>query len=101
MGVSNALGANTMNILLSLGLPWFVKTLILSGSGSAFIEISSGSLEYTILGLMVVAIALVIILYFNDFKLSRRTGVILLVVYLCFLSAAITAEMLLFDTPDC
>lgn len=90
MGVSNALGANTMNILLSLGLPWFIKTLILETSNSSqFIEISSGSIEYTILSLILVAITLYLVLYFSKFKLSKSSGIILSIVYLLSLSSAI------------
>ncbi|KAI4465893.1 sodium/potassium/calcium exchanger [Holotrichia oblita] len=40
MGVSNALGANTMNILLSLGMPWFIKTLMMGAKDDSYIQIN-------------------------------------------------------------
>lgn len=103
MGVSNALGANTMNILLSLGLPWFIKTMIVNnGKGRAsFIEIASGAIEYTILSLILVVCALFITLYFNNFKLQKKTGIILTVIYLIFLTCTLVAELLILDTKPC
>ncbi|KAF5269163.1 hypothetical protein FQR65_LT02463 [Abscondita terminalis] len=103
MGVSNALGANTMNILLSLGLPWFIKTMIVdTGKGRAsFIEIASGAIEYTILSLILVVCALYITLYFTGFKLQKRTGIILAVIYLIFLSCTIAAELLMLQSNPC
>lgn len=103
MGISNSLGANTMNILLSLGLPWFIRTLQLlaqEGSAEAFIAIKSGSLEYTILALILVAITLYVCLSINRFRLSRKSGAILISIYTCFLIGAILSEVYLFQT-DC
>ncbi|KAL3282930.1 hypothetical protein HHI36_006088 [Cryptolaemus montrouzieri] len=94
MGVSNSLGANTMNILMSLGLPWFLKTIIMGTNANSFIKIESGSIEYTILGLIGVAIILYITLYINKFKLRKRVGVILALVYTVCISAAIAAELM-------
>ena len=100
MGISNALGANTMNILLSLGMPWFIKTLTTINHETSYIDIESGSLEYTILALLLVISVLYLILYLNKFKLSRRTGFITLIIYSCFISLAIVADLVLFER-DC
>lgn len=96
MGVSNSLGANTMNILLSLGMPWFFKTISKGANSSAFIEIQSGSIEYTILALVAVAIALYFTLYFNKFRLSKSIGIILLCIYLGCVVLAILSELVFF-----
>lgn len=99
MGVSNALGANTMNILLSLGMPWFIKTLVLeAGDEGNTIQISSGSMEYTVLGLLFVALTLYISLVFSKFKLSRLSGAITLACYFGFLALAIVADTVLFES---
>lgn len=94
MGVSNSLGANTMNILMSLGLPWFLKTISMGTNEKAVIKIESGSIEYTIMGLIGVALVLYITLYFNKFQLRRRVGFILSFIYLTCITAAITSELL-------
>ncbi|KAI4465894.1 sodium/potassium/calcium exchanger [Holotrichia oblita] len=96
MGVSNALGANTMNILLSLGMPWFIKTLMMGAKDDSYIQIQSGSLEYTILGLIAVAATLYISLVFTKFHLSKASGLIKLTCYCGFLALAILADMVFF-----
>ncbi|KAK5646064.1 hypothetical protein RI129_004528 [Pyrocoelia pectoralis] len=98
MGISNSLGANSMNILMSLGLPWFIKTLIVKNDKGKFIEITSGAIEYTILSLILVIISLFITLYFNDFKLQKKTGIALIVIYLIFLSCNLASEIILVDS---
>ncbi|KAB0797588.1 hypothetical protein PPYR_08581 [Photinus pyralis] len=101
MGISNALGANSMNILLSLGLPWFIKTLIMETRSDKFVEITSGAIEYTILSLVLVVIALFITLYCNGFKLQKRTGIILIVIYLIFLSCTLATELIMKSSETC
>ena len=101
MGVSNSLGANTMNILLSLGMPWFLKTIVMGTGDSSFIRINSGSIEYTISALVPVAITLYLTLFFNKFKLCRRVGIILLSVYSLCIILAILAEMVFFESQPC
>lgn len=101
MGVSNSLGANTMNILLSLGMPWFFKTILKGTNDSSYIVIQSGSIEYTILALVVVAIALYLTLYLNKFRLSKLSGVILMSIYLVCVVLAILSEMVFFKKKHC
>lgn len=39
MGISNSIGSNTFDILLCLGLPWLIKTLIVpSSSGQTWVK---------------------------------------------------------------
>ncbi|XP_066141785.1 sodium/potassium/calcium exchanger 5-like isoform X2 [Euwallacea fornicatus] len=96
MGVSNSLGANTMNILFSLGMPWFFKTISMGANENAFIQIESGSIIYTITALLLVAIFLYVTLYFNHFTLSKTTGVILICVYTVCIVMACLSEMVFF-----
>lgn len=100
MGVSNSLGANTMNILLSLGMPWFFKTISMGANKDSFITIQSNALEYTITGLIFVAIALYATLYLFKFRLGRTVGFILIGIYLICLVLAILSEMVFFE-KDC
>jgi Ca2+/Na+ antiporter len=101
MGVSNSLGANTMNILLSLGMPWFLKTIVMGTNNAAYVVITSGSIEYTISALVPVALTLYLTLYFNKFRLCRRVGVILISVYSICIVLAILAEMVFFESQSC
>ncbi|CAG9825403.1 unnamed protein product [Phaedon cochleariae] len=101
-GVSNSLGANSMNILYSLGMPWFFKTLANGASKNSPVVIQSGSIEYTILALIFVAVSLYTTLACNGFRLSKRTGVILIVIYITMVVLSVVSEMLfLGDTKKC
>ncbi|KAJ8960847.1 hypothetical protein NQ318_020144 [Aromia moschata] len=100
-GVSNSLGANTMNILFSLGMPWFFKTISQGATNSSFIQIQSGSIEYTILALIGVVAILYATIYFNKFRLGKMAGVILLSTYLVCVVMAILSEMVFFDNSLC
>ncbi|XP_017785377.1 PREDICTED: sodium/potassium/calcium exchanger 4-like isoform X2 [Nicrophorus vespilloides] len=102
MGVSNALGANTMNILLSLGLPWFIKTTVVGQARAmSVIQIESGSIEYTILALIMVAITLYLTLSCSKFRLSRINGIVLITFYLLFLVLAIVSELVFSNRIEC
>lgn len=98
MGVSNSLGANSMNILFSLGMPWFFKTILMGTNECAFLPIESGAIVYIIMGLLLVAIVLYLTLFLNKFTLSKRTGLILVSVYLVCIVLACLAEMVWFKT---
>lgn len=98
MGVSNSLGANSMNILFSLGMPWFFKTILMGTNECAFLRIESGAIVYIIMGLLLVAIVLYLTLFLNKFTLSKRTGLILVSVYSVCIVLACLAEMVWFKT---
>lgn len=90
MGVSNSLGANTLDVLLCLGLPWFIKTMV---NNREPIPLGSGSLFYTILALILAVVALYTTLCISRYTLNRKNGFILIVIYCVFLTAAILLEM--------
>lgn len=102
MGVSNSLGANSMNILFSLGLPWFLKTITKGADENPKIDINSGSIEYTISALIPMTLILFMTLYLNKFKLCKKVGCTLLLVYFIFIALGILAEMVFFrDSTIC
>ncbi|CAG9854871.1 unnamed protein product [Phyllotreta striolata] len=93
-GVSNSLGANTMNILYSLGLPWLLKNLI--REGKVPIQIHSGSLEYTIMSLIVAVVVLYSILLIGKFRLSKISGAIIGCFYIALVVLAILTQTVFF-----
>lgn len=104
MGVSNALGANSLAILFSLGLPWFIRTMA-DGAGfnekSAYIRIYSHGIEFTIMGLLLA----VAILYFSTaaagYKLRKTAGAVLALGYVLIAAFAILVELdVLFEATD-
>jgi sodium/potassium/calcium exchanger 4 len=97
MGVSNALGANSLAILFSLGIPWFITTMM-GGAGwtGAHIHIYSYGMEYTIMVLILAVIVLYSIIAFLGYKLRKTAGLFLIVAYLVFAAFAILMEFNVF-----
>ena len=94
MGVSNALGANSLAILFSLGLPWFIRNMVDgAGSTNSNINIYSFGVEFTILSLILAVGMLYLVLSLAGYKLRKIVGGILFCVYTIFVTMAILAEL--------
>lgn len=91
MGVSNSLGANTLDILLCLGFPWFIKIMV---TDLEPIQLGSGSLFYTIIALILAVVVLYTTLFFNHYVLNKKIGCILITFYVAFLTTAIVLEIM-------
>ncbi|KAJ8945049.1 hypothetical protein NQ318_019045 [Aromia moschata] len=94
MAVSNAVGSNVFDILICLGLPWFINTAIVK-PGSTVKVISKG-LTYSTLSLLSTVVFLLVATHLNGWKLDRRYGIILLVWYLIFITLASMYELNVF-----
>ncbi|KAJ8974036.1 hypothetical protein NQ317_001824 [Molorchus minor] len=94
MAVSNAVGSNVFDILICLGLPWFISTAIVR-PGSTVRVISKG-LTYSTLSLLSTVVFLLVATHLNGWKLDRRYGIILLVWYLIFITLASMYELNVF-----
>lgn len=94
MGVSNSLGSNSLAILMSLGLPWFIRTMA-DGAGytGASITIYSYGIEFTIISLLLAVACLFTVLSFAKYRLKKTVGIFLICVYLVFMTLAILIEM--------
>jgi Ca2+/Na+ antiporter len=102
MGVSNALGANSLAVLFSLGLPWFIRTMA-DGAGftGAYINIASHGIEFTIMGLLLAIASLYITISAAGYKLRKTVGGILGTCYIVFATFAILVELdILFESTD-
>lgn len=94
MGVSNALGSNSLAVLFSLGLPWFLRTIVnkFTGKDPTF-TIASNGIEFTILILLVSVVALYLIIACNKYRLKRLVGGALLFVYTIMVTFGILLNM--------
>jgi Ca2+/Na+ antiporter len=102
MGVSNALGANCLAVLFSLGLPWFISTMK-NGAGwtGAYIRIYSYGIEYTMIAIIFAVLSLYLIIAAAGYKLQKLVGVFLGLAYLFFASFAILVELeILFEPTE-
>ncbi|KAH8247005.1 hypothetical protein KR032_006814, partial [Drosophila birchii] len=102
MAVSNAIGSNVFDILVCLGLPWFIQTAIIK-PGSHVNVISKG-LAYSTLSLFSTVVFLILSTHLNGWKLDKRLGIILMVWYLFFITLASLYELNVFgymNPPEC
>ncbi|XP_052863771.1 probable sodium/potassium/calcium exchanger CG1090 [Anopheles cruzii] len=102
MAVSNAVGSNVFDILICLGLPWFIQTAIIA-PGSHVNVISKG-LTYSTLSLLSTVLFLLFATHLNGWKLDKRLGIVLMFWYLLFITVASLYELNFFgqlNPPEC
>lgn len=101
MAVSNAVGSNVFDILLCLGLPWFLSSVI---HGMESIEVYSEGLTYSSLTLLSTVVFLLLSTHLNGWKMDKKYGIILLLVYVIFMVLASMYELNVFGSfhpPEC
>lgn len=100
MAISNAVGSNVFDILLCLGLPWFLQTAIVDRSGP--IQVYSAGLTYSSLTLLTTVVLLLVLTHINRWRLTKPYGVVLLVIYVLFniLSSLYELNFFGFVHPD-
>ncbi|XP_053598226.1 probable sodium/potassium/calcium exchanger CG1090 [Microplitis demolitor] len=102
MAVSNAVGSNVFDILVCLGLPWFIQTAMIQPG--SHVNVTSRGLTYSTLSLLSTVVFLVVATHLNGWKLDRRYGVILMIWYLIFIIFASLYELNVFgqmNPPVC
>ncbi|KYB27277.1 Sodium/potassium/calcium exchanger 5-like Protein [Tribolium castaneum] len=105
MGISNSIGSNTFDILLCLGLPWFIKaTFMPTIAGKHWVGINSAGIEYSAISLLSSLLLLYLVFAVNKFRLDKRVGRICLLMYAIFLILASLIELNAFfrvNLPTC
>jgi Ca2+/Na+ antiporter len=81
MAVANAVGSNVFDIWLGLGLPWLI---ILPTKTGGRITLETKQLLPSVGILFGVLVIYYLSLYFNSWRLTRRTGAVFLLLYLLF-----------------
>lgn len=94
IGVSNALGANSLAILFALGIPWLIKCLVNLSQGleQPAVLINSDGIDFVIASLLIAVACLWIVLLIAKFTLRKSVGFVLGVLYLLFIIFAILVE---------
>ncbi|XP_075887697.1 sodium/potassium/calcium exchanger 3 isoform X2 [Nelusetta ayraudi] len=87
MAVSNSIGSNIFDILLGLGFPWALRTLIVEHGSS--VSINNKGLVYSVILLLASVFLTVTSVHLNRWKLDRRLGLGLLFLYAIFLLCSI------------
>nr|XP_014086568.2 sodium/potassium/calcium exchanger 4-like [Bactrocera oleae] len=105
MGISNAIGSNTFDILLCLSVPWFIKAYFLPNHpDEMWVVPNSNGLTYSVTFLLASVICLFLTLLLNRFKLDRKVGLICAILYVCFIVCAALIELNVFfavNVPIC
>ncbi|KAG8038240.1 hypothetical protein G9C98_006567 [Cotesia typhae] len=105
MGISNSIGSNVFDILLCLGLPWFIKAAFVpKNPGLHYVQINSEGLVYSSISLFSTLILLYVAFACNKFRLDRKVGFTCLFMYACFLVIASLTELNVFfqvNLPTC
>ncbi|XP_058809393.1 sodium/potassium/calcium exchanger 4-like [Phymastichus coffea] len=100
MAMSNTLGANTLDILLCLSLPWAIKSFM---SGRA-VTIVSGALAYSNLSIIFCVIGFYAVTALYGYVLNKKVAIACLLMYALFLVFAIMLELNVFffvNLPMC
>ncbi|XP_072519141.1 sodium/potassium/calcium exchanger 3 isoform X3 [Salminus brasiliensis] len=92
MAVSNSIGSNIFDILLGLGFPWALRTLVVDYGSTVFIN--SRGLVYSVILLLASVFLTVLSVHLNHWRLDRRLGLGLMVLYAIFLLCSICFEKL-------
>ncbi|KAK7925520.1 hypothetical protein WMY93_007830 [Mugilogobius chulae] len=87
MAVSNSIGSNIFDILLGLGFPWALRTLVVD-HGSV-VHINNKGLVYSVVLLLASVLLTVMSVHLNHWKLDRRLGFGLMFLYAVFLLCSI------------
>jgi len=77
MAAANAVGSNTFDILVGLGVPWLIKCLMIGGE----IAVPAARLSESIAILAGALIFYLVILRWNGWLLDRKIGASMLVIY--------------------
>lgn len=102
MAVSNAIGSNVFDILICLGLPWFIQTAIIQPG--SHVNVYSKGLTYSTLSLLSTVAFLLVATHLNGWKLDKKLGIVLMIWYLVFITIASLYEMNVFgpmNPPEC
>ncbi|XP_029029445.1 sodium/potassium/calcium exchanger 3 [Betta splendens] len=87
MAVSNSIGSNIFDILLGLGFPWALRTLVVEHGSS--VPINNKGLVYSVVLLLASVFLTVVSVHLNHWKLDRRLGLGLMFLYAIFLLCSI------------
>ncbi len=102
MAVSNAIGSNVFDILICLGLPWFLDTALVNPG--EYVKVTSKGLIYSTFSLLSTIVFLIVASHCNGWKLDRKFGIILLIWYFIFMVFASLYELNVFgfaNLPTC
>jgi Ca2+/Na+ antiporter len=108
MAISCSIGANTLAILLCLGMPWFIRGIVhitqTGDTSSSAVNIMSDGITYSFSALIFCVLLLLAILAIFRSQLRKRQGFTCLIMYIIFITFFVLIEMNVFfiaNKPFC
>lgn len=97
VGVSNSLGSSSLDILLSLGLPWLIRNILnwKELNENPHVDLDRG-VRWTACLLLVSVILLYSVLSVGKYRLQRSIGLTLISVYFFLITISVLFEMEIF-----
>jgi Ca2+/Na+ antiporter len=100
MGISSSVGANTLNILLCLAMPWFIKCIVqiiqTGDMSTSTISIMSEGVTYNCFSLLACVLLLYVVVAIFKFQLGKCLGFACLITYFIFITFSVLVEMNIF-----
>lgn len=90
MSISSALGSNTMDILLCLGLPWFVKCTLPTSMNGGPVTLQTDTLFFNCMCMIASVVVLNVAAAISGYKMHKPFGVMCLVAQMVVIAALIT-----------
>jgi Ca2+/Na+ antiporter len=81
MAISNAIGSNIFDILIGLGLPWAIMLIFFQDQ----IIVDNTNLSSSIMLLMATIICIFFLFVFQKWKMGRKSGLFLIMLYILYL----------------
>ncbi|XP_059144916.1 probable sodium/potassium/calcium exchanger CG1090 isoform X2 [Physella acuta] len=94
MAVSNAVGSNVFDILVCLGIPWFLQTSVLDPGST--VQVYSEGLVYASITLLSTVALLIFGIHLNKWTLDKRISIIFMIIYIAYTLLAAMYELNVF-----
>jgi len=95
MCISNISGSNISNVLLGIGMPWFIETIVTGEPHKPEVE----KLNYYLGFLLCSQVLSLILFVISRFNLKNCLAIIFLILYVCFVSYVVYID-LFFETDE-
>lgn len=89
MAIANAVGSNVFDVLIGLGVPWFLRGLIKSEP----MPVDVGGIELNVLILFCTGLLFVIVLAVNGWSMNTKTGLFLFSLYIVYIVSVVVLEV--------